>query len=418
MTGFDENTATAGRDRSFRRPARSARAAGDIHGGHGGIRLAAGVSFVSLIIVLAHFVHAVVRAPYYAPGAGPWPAWIALVVVGAIGGACIAAYSARLPDWLFAVLTAMLAVPVWLDLVAVDGLLVVGVTPTAAAAAGALLMPVAALRGTKAPLAIASVLSAILAAASLVQFGEAGRNTVVGLAIAATVVAPVVLITIAVRGFRRLVRREVDLSLVQSTVSTPRTAVGMRASEELAQLDFDAEALLEDVGAGRIAIPLPPDKAELAAALAARLRIRLIEGRTDTWLRHAVAESAYLSGRVEVDDPTGLAGRLSPPQREGLLFALWLIVGERSRRQPAYAAVRITPHEYDDDEIADLKVVIEASGVSRRHLDPTTWDAVGSLGTHHVAATADTLRIDVSCQTDPTSRAPSTAPSGARTRRA
>jgi len=404
--GFDEATVTAGRDRSFRRPARSARAAVDAYGSHGGTRLALGAAVAAGILVVAHLVHAIAIAPYFPPGPGAWPAWIALVVVAAGGAAAIAALSLRVPDWLFAVIVVALAVPVGLDVVATAGLLHVGVTPTAAPAAAMLLMPVAALRGTTAPLAAASALAAVLAGEAVLQLPSADRNVVLGLAVAGAALLPVVLTVTTVRGFRRVARREVDLSLVQSTVATPRSAVGMRASEELAQLDYDAEALLEDVGAGRVAIPLPPDKAELAGRLAARLRIRLIEGRTDTWLRHAVAESAYLSGRVDVTDPNGFAGKLAPSQREGLLFALWLIVGERSRREPAQATVgfselggpvdRATRH----DPLADLAISIAVSGVAARHLDPAMWDALESVGTHRTSAGPEHLRIDILCRTD------------------
>ncbi|WP_350347184.1 hypothetical protein ABIQ69_11140 [Agromyces sp. G08B096] len=415
--GFDESTATAGRERSFRRPTRSARAAGDVHGAHGGIRLAAGITVVAGILVAAHLVHAVTLAPYFPPGPGPWPAWIALAVVVAGGAASVSLLSRRVPDWLFAAMLAGLAVPVWLDVAATAGRLGVGVTPTAAAAAAAALMPIVALRGTNAPLIAAGAIGAVLAVESLLQLPTAGRATALGLAVAAASVVPVVLVTIAVRGFRRLVRREVDLSLVQSTVSTPRSAVGMRASEELAQLDYDAEALLEDVGAGRIAIPLPPETAELAGQLAARLRVRLIEGRTDTWLRHAVAESAYLSGRVEVDDPGGLAGKLSAGQREGLLFALWLLVAERPRRQSASARVSVASLDEEFDDDADLRIRIDVSGVSPRHVDPAAWDAVGSVGAHHIVTSADRFRIDVSCRTDALVRPASSAlDRGARTR--
>ncbi|MRG61749.1 hypothetical protein GE115_17970 [Agromyces sp. CFH 90414] len=421
MTGaFDESTATAGRERSFRRPTRSARAAGDVHGAHGGTRLAAGVTVAAVGLMATHLVHAFTLAPYFPPGPGPWPAWIALAIVVSAGAAGVAALSRRVPDWLFAAMMIGIAVPVAMDVAATAGLLHVGVTPTAAAAAAAALMPVAALRGTNAPLIAAAAIAAVLSVEALLQLPAAGRSTVLGLAVAGGCLVPVVLVTIAVRGFRRLVRREVDLSLVQSTVSTPRSAVGMRASEELAQLDYDAEALLEDVGSGRVSIPLPPDLAELAGRLAGRLRVRLIEGRTDTWLRHAVTESAYLSGRIEVADPTGLAGKLSPPQREGLLFALWLIVGEQSRRQPAHARVLVEPSEdidFDDDTFADLLVRIDVSGVSARHVDSAAWEAVGSVGSHQVTTDADHFRIDISCRTDGLSRSSASLPDpGARTR--
>ncbi|WP_127792966.1 hypothetical protein [Agromyces sp. LHK192] len=405
--GFDESTVTSGRERNFRRPTRSARVAGDVHGAHGGTRLAAGVTVAAGVLVAAHLVHAVVLVPYFPPGLGPWPAWIALAVVVAAGAASVFAMSRRVPDWLLAAMVAGLAVPVTLDVIATAGSLSAGVTPTAAVAAAAALMPIVALRSTNPPLIAAIAIGVVLAAEALVQLPAAGRGTVQGLAVAAAAVLPVALVTVAVRGFRRLVRREVDLSLVQSTVSTPRSAVGMRASEELAQLDFDAESLLEDVGTGRIAIPLPPDKAELAGALAARLRIRLIEGRTDTWLRHAVIESAYLSGRVEVVDPTGLAGKLSAGQREGLLFALWLIVGEQSRRQLAHAVVTVEAHDdldFDEDTFDDLRVRIDVSGVAARQVDTAAWEAVGSVGTHHATTGMNRFRIDITCRPESPTR--------------
>ncbi|WP_308799695.1 hypothetical protein [Agromyces silvae] len=429
--GFDEATVTAGREQSFRRPARSARAAVDAYGSHGGTRLALGAAVAAGILIAAQLVHAISIAPYFPPGPGPWPAWIGLAAVLVAGVSAVAALSQRVPDWLFAALVVALAVPVALDVAATAGLLHVGVTPTAAAAAAMVLMPVAALRGTIAPLAASSVLAAVLAAEALLQLPTAGRNVVLGLAVAGVALLPVALTVITVRGFRRLARREVDLSLVQSTVATPRSAVGMRASEELAQLDFDAESLLEDVGAGRVAIPLPPEKAELAGQLAARLRVRLIEGRTDTWLRHAVAESAYLSGRVEVTDPNGLAGKLAPSQREGLLFALWLIVGERSRRDSARATVLVGQVDGlvgsgagfadtvtgSDDPYADLAIAIAISGLALRHLDAAMWDAVESVGTHRTTSNAEHLRVDILCRTDqPPRPMTSTRERGARTR--
>jgi hypothetical protein len=428
--GFDEATVTAGREQSFRRPARSARAAVDAYGSHGGTRLALGAAVAAGILIAVHLIHAIIIAPYFPPGPGPWPAWIALAVVLVAGAAAIAALSQRVPDWLFAIIVVALAVPVALDVSASAGLLHVGVTPTAAPAAAMVLMPVAALRGTGGPLAASSLLAAVLAAEALLQLPTAGRNIVFGLAIAGAALLPVVLTVTTVRGFRRLARREVDLSLVQSTVATPRSAVGMRASEELAQLDYDAESLLEDVGAGRVAIPLPADTAELAGRLAARLRVRLIEGRTDTWLRHAVAESAYLSGRVEVTDPNGLAGKLAPSQREGLLFALWLIVGEGSRRATARATVRVgqldgppgaalTQHGAggSTDPQPDLGIAIGISGVALRQLDAAMWDAVESVGTHRTTTGTEDLRVDILCRTDQPPRPTTTMRDrGARTR--
>jgi hypothetical protein len=191
----------------------------------------------------------------------------------------------------------------------------VGVTPNCN------LPAVAAVRGSRVPLIVAAAIGLVLGVEAALQLPSGSRYLAAGLAVAASAVFPVILAALAISGFRRLVGLELDLSLVQSTVGTPRTAVGMRASEELAQLDFDAETLLDDVGSGRIAIPLPPDAAERAGSLAARLRVRLIEGRTDTWLRHAVMESTIrpdapdCSRRANATDCSSPSGFSWPPAR-------------------------------------------------------------------------------------------------------
>lgn len=402
------------RELPFRRPTRSARAvrsAGDVRDSHGGRRLATGVTIASGIVILAHLAHATSIAIYFPPGRSPWPAWFALAAVIA-AGVVSRLITRTMPDWLYVALLVGLAAPVWLDATATAGQLHLGVMPTAAAAAGAVLMPVAAVRGTRVPLAVASLIAIVLGAEAVLQTDAAGRATVVALAVAASAVFPVLLVTFALTGFRRLVGRELDLSLVQSTIGTAPSAVGMRASEELAQLDFDAENLLEDVGSGRIAIPLPPETAERAGDLAARLRVRLIEGRTDTWLRHAVTESAYLSERVSVEDPSGSAGLLSQTQRDGLLLALWLLVARHSKRSGAPVSVQVAVRDSSDAERTDalaFDLTIQVSGLARRRVDSGTWDALDSVGDHTVMTVADGFRIDVTCAVDPSAHAGSPA---------
>jgi hypothetical protein len=405
-------------EHSFLRPVRSARAARDIRSSHGGRRTQIGVTVAGGLIVLAHLVHAVAMAPYFPPGMGPWPAWIALAAILAAGIAARLVVGG-LPDWLYVTLLVALVVPVWLDVQATIGALALGLTPSAAPAVGALLMPVATIRPVRVSMIVASAVGVVLAVEALSQIGVAGAAVVPAVAIAASAVVPMVLTRIMLDGFSRLVRHELDLSLVQSTVGTARSAVGMRASEELAQLDFDAETLLEDVSAGRIALPLPPAAAERAGELAARLRIRLIEGRNDTWLRHAVAESKYLSGRVSVDDPTGLAGPLSPMQREGLLLALWLLVADPAKPSAAPASVGIVCREHVDEhddptmhdfdagpEATTMDIAIDVEGVTHRRVDPATWEAVANVGVHQVIPTAAGFRIEIICRVEPEAHAP------------
>ncbi|UOE44564.1 hypothetical protein [Agromyces larvae] len=413
---FDETAARPGRERGFRRPARSAEAAGNVHAGHGGRRLATGIAVAAGFLAAGHLVHALIQAPVFPPGTGSWPAWILLATLGVAAAIAVVASGFAVPTWLLAGALVGLAAVVALDVSATAGRLHLGITPTAAVAAAAALLPIAAMRRTRTPLVAACAVGVVLAVEALWQ-PDAGRALVLGLAIAASAVLPMVLGVTAIEGFRRLVRREVDLSLVQSTVTTPESAVGMRASEELVNLDRDAEDLLEDVGSGRVAIPLPPEASELAGELAARLRVRLIEGRTDTWLRHAVTESAYLSGHVTVDDPTGLAAQLTATQREGLLLVLWMLVGARPRRATARVVVQITADDGDDDPRPEgLRVVVTVSDVQPRHLDPAIWEAVGTVGSHRTFAASDGFGIEIDGRIEPHHRVPNAPPQGARHR--
>ncbi|HVL59810.1 MAG TPA: hypothetical protein VM430_00145, partial [Microbacterium sp.] len=140
------------------------------------------------------------------------------------------------------------------------------------------------------------------------------------------------------------------------------------------------------------------------------LRARLIEGRTDTWLKHAVTESAYLSNRVVVDDAEGAAGLLSQQQRDGLLLALWLLVGERRKAPAEPVAVRLRGPATDDDHTTPhvIDIEIEVFGVVLRRLDPATWEAVDSVGRHVLVAEAESFRIEIECQTNTTSSAGTT----------
>ena len=107
-----------------------------------------------------------------------------------------------------------------------------------------------------------------------------------------------------------MVQRELDLVLVQSTITQSSSAVGMLASEELARIDLDAETLLDDVATGRTALPLSPAKSAAAARLATQLRLHLIEGvprrRVDpeTWQAIRVVGphiDSVRSGQLHVD---------------------------------------------------------------------------------------------------------------------
>jgi hypothetical protein len=221
-------------------------------------------------------------------------AWVILLATAVTVNIAVHKLGSRLPLWLFLAALGACAIVLTLDLAGSCGAAGAEVFPTAAPAVGAFLLSIVTLRETGDITMAVVGLGLIMSAATL--FKTRPDLLTLGpdiLSIALAVAPPLVGASI-VQAFRRMVQRELDLVLVQSTVSQPRFAVGMLASEQLARLDLDAETLLDDVAQGRTALPLAPSAAATAASLATQLRLHLIEGRTETWLHHAITESEFL----------------------------------------------------------------------------------------------------------------------------
>lgn len=335
-------------------------------------------------------------------------AWIVFVLV--VGLAIIAArvINDRLPDWMFALLLTGLAVVVALDVVATWELQDFGRNATAALAAGMALLVVVTIRG---PIEIL-VASGVLALGLIgVVFLSIPPGTVIDgdwiapqlTAIAFAVLPPVIGVVI-VEAFRRMVQVELDRALVQSTVSAPRFAVGMLASEELARLDLAAEELFESISAGKTPLPLPPKMASVAASLATELRLHLIEGRRETWLYHAVSESELLGKAVTLVDKASLAGLLDPTQRDGLLSTAWLLVSDTSKANPTTTVTLqigpVVPGTPTPDHKIVIPITITTTGVARNRVDPSIWDAIGRVGRYSDSTQDSSLRVDIECLVD------------------
>jgi hypothetical protein len=210
---------------------------------------------------------------------------------------------------------------------------------------------------------------------------------------------PVVFGIYVVRRFRRIVQLELDRVLVQSTVSAPRFAVGMLASEELARLDLAAEELLEAVATGRTKLPLSPKTASTAASLATELRLHLIEGRRETWLYHAITESEQLGKSVTLADRGSLAGLLAPQQRDGLLAAVWLLVNDQSKTTPTAQLTigPVTAIPEPGSKTITVPLIITTTAVPRNRVDPATWDAIGKVGRFLDSTHNSSLRVEIEC---------------------
>jgi hypothetical protein len=202
-----------------------------------------------------------------------------------------------------------------------------------------------------------------------------------------------------------MVQVELDRVLVQSTVSAPRFAVGMLASEELARLDLAAEELLDSVATERIPLPLSPKTASVAASLATELRLHLIEGRRETWLYHAITESELLGRSVTLTDKGSLAGLLSADQRDGLLGAVWLLVNDHAKRTAVRTVqVAVGPIGARGETVVGHKlrvpIVITTTGVPRNRVDPSTWHAIRRVGRYSDSSHNASLRVEIECFVD------------------
>ncbi|MFT7709998.1 hypothetical protein ACMT9Y_03460 [Clavibacter tessellarius] len=337
-------------------------------------------------------------------------AWILLVALLVASVVAVRALRDRMPGPLMAVFVAGMGAVVALDLVAVWPLGDVMQHSTAGVAAGAALLTTVTYRPAREVLMVDAALGAVLLFVFLVSDPVRPGDLAPEISAIARAVVPAAFGVAVVRGFRRVVEMELDRVLVQSTVSAPRYAVGMLASEELARLDLAAEQLLEGVATGDEPLPLSPLAASTAASLATELRLHLIEGRRETWLHHAITESEFLGPDVTLSDPNALAGLLDRRQRDGLLSAVWLLLTSTERRngvpgvsvQLALGPLRGRPAGEQPVPLrrAIVPIAITTTGLPRTRLDPSTWDAIDKVGAHTDTTRGASLLITIDCVVD------------------
>jgi hypothetical protein len=334
--------------------------------------------------------------PQILPAMGAWLVY-ALALIGV--AVTLATRGERMPDWLFRTFLFGLAGVVALDLMAIWPLGNIGAFSTASASVGFGLLTALTLRRGRELLAAASVLGLVLAVAVLLTTRLTAETIPAQILLIATAVMPVGFGLFVVRRFRRIVQLELDRVLVQSTVSAPRFAVGMLASEELARLDLAAEELLESVATGRTTLPLSPKTASTAASLATELRLHLIEGRRETWLYHAITESEQLGKSVTLADRGSLAGLLGPQQRDGLLAAVWLLVNDQSKAAPTAQLTigPVTAISVPGSKTITVPLVITTTDVARNRVDPAIWDAIGKVGRFIDSTQNSSLRVEIEC---------------------
>jgi hypothetical protein len=347
------------------------------------------------------FVTHVNDYPNVLPAIAAWLVY-ALALVGV--AVTIATRGEQMPDWLFGTFLFALSGVVALDLIAIWPLHNIGAFATASASAGFGLLAALTLRRGRELLTVAAILAVVLLVAMVLTTrlpasGSPAPVILPQILLITGAVMPVVFGIFVVRRFRRIIQLELDRVLVQSTVSAPRFAVGMLASEELARLDLAAEELLESVATGRTKLPLSPKTASTAASLATELRLHLIEGRRETWLYHAITESEQLGKSVTLVDRGSLAGLLGPQQRDGLLAAVWLLVSDQSKATPTAQLTigPVTAISEPGSKTITIPLLIATTAVPRSRVDPATWDAIGKVGRFIDSTHNSSLRVEIEC---------------------
>jgi hypothetical protein len=329
-------------------------------------------------------------------------AWVLYLLTFGAAVLMLSLLGDRMPNWAYGVFLALLAAVVALDFTAIWPLHDIGSYATASVSAGFGLLLVITLRGGRETVAAAGGLAVAFLAAIVANTPLTAATIPPQLATVAFAVLPVILGASVLSGFRRMVQLELDRVLVQSTVSAPRFAVGMLASEELARLDLAAEELLDAVATNRVTLPLTPKTASIAASLATELRLHLIEGRRETWLYHAITESELLGKAVTLTDRGSLAGLLDPTQRDGLLSAVWLLVSDTAKPnvlrtvQVTLGPVAAATERRTGNKIA-VPIVITTTDVPRGRVDPATWESIRKIGRYSDSTHNSSLRLDIAC---------------------
>ncbi len=391
------------RRRTFRRPVRTVETTRANQSGLGGRHLGIGLSFSGGFIALFLFWRFMIQWYDYPRPLLSLAAWALLMATTVLALVTVQRLAARMPDWLFATALTCGSVVVVLDLAGSRGTNDLAVYPTAAAAVGSLLIALVTVRRGRDVVGSAVVFGVVLLVGALTEFRPDPFTLAPGLMTIVLAVLPPLLGVAMVRSFRRMAQRELDLVLVQSTVSQPQFAVGMLASEELARIDLDAETLLDDVAQGRSVLPLGADKSTTAATLATQLRLHLIQGRRETWLHHAISESEFLGPSVNLHDPAGLAGLLDPDQRDALLRTIWLLISDTSRAE-ASVSLSLGPirptHGVRARQKLRFPIELTTTGVPRRRVDPETWQAIRVVGPHIDSSQDGSLRVEIECSID------------------
>ncbi|MBF4514472.1 hypothetical protein ITJ66_18440 [Plantibacter sp. VKM Ac-2885] len=369
----------------------------------GTTQLGIGLSVSGVILIVYAAIRFVGSVHHYPRPLLSAVAWLLLTAAIASTFLLLRRSAFHLSDRLFVALLIQLVVVAALDLASVWSRDAVGVYPTAAAAVGGVLLAVVTLRPVR-DIAAATVVLGLMLVGSILTITRTQTATLgAELLFAAVAVVPPLIACAIVSQYRRIVRLELDRVMVASTVASVRDALGFFDSEELVTLDLEAEELFVGVADGSVDLPLSPELAARASRLATELRRHLMSEGKESWLEHAFQESSVLSDRATLRDPERLATYLATDQRDGLLSAVWLLLGEADA-QSARAVLTLGPVDRSErpgrSGALVIPIVLEAVGVQRAKVDPAVWEALGRVGSSTDTYQKSRIRIEIDSTVD------------------
>lgn len=188
------------------------------------------------------------------------------------------------------------------------------------------------------------------------------------------IVAPAFFWAVLMTAFARVASTRIERARAAFVAREGGFTLGMRASQDLVELDLESESLLRSVALGEEPLPLPQHRAEEAARLASQLRQHLLAARQDSWLAHAIAESPSLHARVALDDPASISAGFEPKARESLVRALWLLVDDSERQ---HVTVQLSPARRSFDGNWVTATLLLERPVAR---EPAVLEALSELG--------------------------------------